>query len=61
MNGNVNELQIINMELTKRQVDFEKRFENRIAVQVKQAVQNCEDFIYKQVLKVNERTCKEGK
>ena len=60
MNGNINELQVINMELTKRQVDFEKRFESRIAVQVKQAVQNCEDFIYKQVLKVNERTCKEG-
>ena len=60
MNGNVNDMQVINMELTKRHVDFEKRFESRINVIVKQAIQNCEDYIHKQVMKVNERTCKEG-
>ena len=61
MNGNVNDMQVINMELTKRHVEFEKRFEARINVTVKQAIQNCEDYIHKQVMKVNERTCKEGK
>tara|TARA_R110002012_G_scaffold60864_3_gene159436 strand:- start:704 stop:1279 length:576 start_codon:yes stop_codon:yes gene_type:complete len=61
MNGNINDMQVINMELTKRHVDFEKRFEARINVTVKQAIQNCEDYIHKQVMKVNERTCKEGK
>ena len=60
MNGNVNDMQVINMELTKRHVDFEKRFEARINVTVKQAIQNCEDYIHKQVMKVNERTCREG-
>tara|TARA_R110000824_G_scaffold40296_3_gene121003 strand:- start:390 stop:935 length:546 start_codon:yes stop_codon:yes gene_type:complete len=40
-------------EVKKFQNDFEQRFIHRINMQVKQAIKENEDFIYKQLIKVN--------